>query len=420
MRGAWAPVHHLLAKEHDMTWKLSRYRTGDLVEVRSKEEILAMLDQYGCVDGMPFMPEMLQYCGQRFRVGAVAHKTCATARQTWTGRRLQATVHLAGLRCDGLAHGGCQAECNLFWKDVWLKPTADHEDGSGRTAAATPAPAAGCTEAQLLAYTHLSSGAEGEELRYSCQATEMYVATQPLAWWDMRQYMFDVVTGNHSAGRVLRVLFLASLRWMLSQWDKHKHGLVVTGNHSVGRVLRTLFVVSPRWLLVHVPYSYQFFKVFHDWMHQWLSGRASPSLHGQIPDGTPTPTGRLGIKPGEYVRIKTQAEIEQTIHKNGKNRGLWFDPEEMAPYCGRVVKVRKSVTKIIDEPTGKMLHMKQPCIMLEGVVCKSEYASCRLNCPRAIPSYWREIWLERVEDEQRLHNEPNLLRDVTVNSGAAG
>jgi len=105
-------------------------------------------------------------------------------------------------------------------------------------------------------------------------------------------------------------------------------------------------------------------------MHQWLSGRASPSLHGQIPDGAPTPTGRLDLKPGEYVRIKTQTEIEQTIHKNGQNRGLYFDPEEMAPYCGWVVKIRKPVTKIIDEPTGKMLHMKQPCIMSEGVICK--------------------------------------------------
>ena len=44
-----------------MAWKLSRYRTGDLVEVRSKEEILATLDQHGSVDGMPFMPEILQY-----------------------------------------------------------------------------------------------------------------------------------------------------------------------------------------------------------------------------------------------------------------------------------------------------------------------------------------------------------------------
>jgi hypothetical protein len=346
-----------------MTWSLSRFRTGTLVEVRSKEEILATLDQHGCVEGMPFMPEMLQFCGQRFRVSAVAHKTCDTARQTWKARRLQATVHLAGIRCDGLAHGGCQAECNLFWKDEWLKPAPDKGFGSARPAAAMNAPADGCTDAQLLANRNLPSDAEGEEPRYSCQATEMYKATQPLAWWDVRQYVFDVVTGNHSAGRVLRVLFLASLRW----------------------------------LLPHVPCGYRLFKGFHDWIHLWLSGRASPSLHGQIPEGASTPTGRLDLKPGEYVRIKAQTEIEQTIDKNGRNRGLSFDSEEMAPYCGRVMKVRKSVTKIIDEPTGKMLHMKQPCIMLEGVVCNAEYASCRLNCPRAIPSYWREIWLERVE-----------------------
>jgi hypothetical protein len=399
-----------------MTWTLSRYRTGDLVEVRSKEEILATLDQRGTLDGMPFMPEMLQYCGRRFRVAAVAHKTCDTARQTWKARRLQATVHLTGLRCDGLAHGGCQAECNLFWKDEWLKPATDNEDSSASTAALRHVSARGCSEAELLANTRLASGEEGEKPQYSCQATEMYEATQPLAWWDVRQYVFDVVTRNHSAGRVLRVLFLASLRWLLSQWDKYPDGLVVTGRHSARRVLRVLFVALPRWLLVHVPYGYRFFKAFHDLMHQWLSGRPSPSLHGQIPDGVPTPTGRLDLKPGEYVRIKTQAEIEQTLDKDGKNRGLWFDPEEMASYCGRVVKVRKSVTKIIDEATGKMLHMKWPCIMLEGVVCKAGYASCRLNCPRAIPSYWRELWLDRVGDDQRSHDELDLLRGVVVNA----
>jgi hypothetical protein len=355
-----------------MTWSLSKYRVDDLVEVRSKEEILATLDQHGCIDGMPFMPEMLEFCGRRFRVSAVAHKTCDTVGRSCKVRRLQATVHLADLRCDGSAHGGCQAECTLFWKDKWLKPAAENGGGLSGPTVDIHAPAAGCAEAKLLANTHLPSGVEGTEPRYSCQATEMYKATQPLSWWDVhvRQYMFDVVTGNHPARRVLRVLFLASLRW----------------------------------LLAHVPCGYRLFKVFHDWMHQWLTGRAGPSLHGQIPDGARTPTGRLDLKPGEYVKIKSQAEIERTIGRNGRNRGLSFDPEEMAPYCGDVVKVRKSVTKIIDEPTGKMLQMKQPCIMLEGVVCKGEYARWRLNCPRAFPSYWREIWLERVDnDKQSTH-----------------
>ena len=61
----------------------------------------------------------------------------------------------------------------------------------------------------------------------------------------------------------------------------------------------------------------------------------------------------------------------------------------------------QSVTCIIDEGTGKMRQMKQPCITLEGVVCKAEYAGCRLNCAQAIPAYWREIWLERVSVEAK-------------------
>ena len=101
---------------------------GDVVEVRPVEEILAGLDDRGELDSLPFMPEMLQLCGRRFVVDKIAFKTCDTA--TWTGlRRLTDTVHLAGLRCDGQAHGGCQAGCLIFWKTAWLTrvsgPTQD-------------------------------------------------------------------------------------------------------------------------------------------------------------------------------------------------------------------------------------------------------------------------------------------------------
>jgi hypothetical protein len=346
-----------------MSWKLSRYRAGDLVEVRSMEEILATLDSRGRLESMPFMPEMLEYCGKRFRVGAVAHKTCDTAHRTWKGRRLQAAVHLEGLRCNGEAHAGCEAQCNIFWKDDWLKPAEDR--GSGSTSIAGTR---GCSEAQLRASVHPPAETGSGEPRYSCQATELYEATEPLAWWDLRQYVFDVVTRNRSARGVMRVLFLASLRRLL-----------------------------PR-----LPFGYRVFKTFHDSMHLRLSGRPSPTLSGQIREGARSPTGRIDLRPGEYVRIKTQAEIETTINKAGRNRGLSFDPEEMAPYCGRVVRVQGRVTKIIEEHTGKLLQMKEPCIILDGVVCKAEYASDRLNCPRALPSFWREIWLERVREKRDL------------------
>jgi len=346
-----------------MAWKLSLFRAGDLIEVRSKEEILATLDERGCVDGMPFMPEMLPFCGKRFRVSAVAHKTCETAHKTWQGRRLQATVHLTGLSCDGSAHGGCDAKCNLFWKDVWLKPLgAVGTKAKSPTSDGSQTPNGESIESRLLANTQMPGSREGEP-HYSCQTTQLYEATQPLRWWDPRQYVFDVVTRNHSVGRVLRVLTLATLRWCVA----------------------------------HTPFAWRMVRGMSDRMHRGLTGRPAPFLNPKVKPGIPTPTGKLDLKPGDLVRIKSQQEIEETLDEAGKNRGLQFDQEEMSPYCGRVVKVRSIATKILDEVTGKMLRMKQPCILLEGVVCNGEYAGCRLNCPRAIPSYWREVWLERVE-----------------------
>jgi hypothetical protein len=83
-------------------------RVGEVVEVRSEREILAMLDERGELDGLPFMPEMLRFCGRRLTVHKLAIKLCDTI--TWTGiYRMTNAVHLQGLRCDDQANGGCQA-----------------------------------------------------------------------------------------------------------------------------------------------------------------------------------------------------------------------------------------------------------------------------------------------------------------------
>ena len=77
-------------------------RAGDLVRVRSREEILATLDAEGRLDGQPFMPEMLEFAGRELPVDKIAHKTCDTINRPSTGmRRLDHTVHLTGARCDG-------------------------------------------------------------------------------------------------------------------------------------------------------------------------------------------------------------------------------------------------------------------------------------------------------------------------------
>jgi hypothetical protein len=53
-------------------------RSGDWVEIRTKEEILASLDKLRRrPEEMPFMPQMFQYCGPRFRAYRRA-QTCDT------------------------------------------------------------------------------------------------------------------------------------------------------------------------------------------------------------------------------------------------------------------------------------------------------------------------------------------------------
>ncbi len=95
-------------------------RAGDWVVVRSKEEILSTLDANGRLEELPFQPEMFAFCGRRMRVAKVAHKTCDNIKKTG-GRRMENAVHLEGGRCDGSAHGGCQADCVFFWKESWLR-----------------------------------------------------------------------------------------------------------------------------------------------------------------------------------------------------------------------------------------------------------------------------------------------------------
>src|SRR6516165_6875937 len=95
-------------------------RAGELVEILSREEILATLDCRGELDSLPFMPEMEAWCGERARVHRRVEKIFDWI--TASGlRRMRDTVILEGLRCDGSSHGGCQADCPFLWKEAWLR-----------------------------------------------------------------------------------------------------------------------------------------------------------------------------------------------------------------------------------------------------------------------------------------------------------
>ena len=70
------------------------------------------------LDDLPFMPEMIKFCGRTLPVTQRADKTCAG---DGVVRRMHNTVHLQNVRCDGSAHDGCQAACLMFWKEAWLE-----------------------------------------------------------------------------------------------------------------------------------------------------------------------------------------------------------------------------------------------------------------------------------------------------------
>jgi hypothetical protein len=320
-------------------------RVGDVVEVKSPDEILATLDADGTLDGLPFMPEMLAFCGQRLRVRKSAHKTCDTIAHGPL-RRMDHAVHLEGTRCAGTAHGGCEAGCELFWKEAWLKPvtgTGKRETGNG--------PAV-CTHQRLVTLTRQPHQNGGEPL-YRCQATELLHATAPMSPWNVRQYVRDVRSGNVGTWPLLKSLAWSLFRWM----TEHVRGFKVQ-----------------IWL---------FNKI-----QRLRGGSPFRMLAG---DRTKTPKALLDLAPGETVRVKPVEAIKETLDGAQKNRGLYYDLE-VTPYSEQCFEVERRVTRIIDEATGRLLSMPGDCILLKNVVCTGRY---HRYCPRAINAYWREIWLTR-------------------------
>jgi hypothetical protein len=188
--------------------------------------------------------------------------------------------------------------------------------------------------------------AQGDTQReaYRCQATDFQRAAELLGWYDPRSFIRELTCRNVGFWRWLQVTTQAAL-WVIGQ--------------RIG--FRPDYPVHPRVPAVATP-------------------------------------ANLGLKSGDLIRVRSQAEIERTLDETGKTRGLWFD-REMLPYCGQTHGVQRRVERFIDESTGEMIELKTDAIILEGVICTGYQTENRWFCPRAIYPWWREAWLERVEDE---------------------
>lgn len=333
-------------------------RPGELVRVRSATEILDTLDPRGALDGVPFMPEMLKYCGRTLPVAQRADKTCAG---DGAPRRMHDTVHLRNVRCDGSAHGGCQAACLMYWKEAWLERVAN----GAMSPPGSASPDEGSPIDDFLASattTEATRGTSGATV-YRCQATEVPRASTPLRFREIDQYRRDLQ--NWSSRKVLR-------------------GLVIALANTCKRLVER-----------HLPQSMRI-----------AGGRPYPFVDGTLAKGK-TPAAKLDLKPGDLVRIKSKEEIVATLDSGNFNRGLSFDVE-MVKYCGRTARVLARVNRLIEEKTGEMIEIKSDCIILDGVTCVADY---HLFCTRAIYPYWREIWLEKISHAEAGDGLPAAGRD---------
>ncbi len=184
---------------------------GDRVEVRTWPEIRATLDERGCLEDLPFMPEMLAMCGRRARVFRGMHRLF-DYRKSRRMRHMAGTVLLAGLTCDGAGHGGCEAACHAIWKSAWLRridPRAGDGDAAPQSRAPPSEAAAGV----------LSWGTRGPA--FTCQLTQLHAASVPSGNWSPINFWRPLICGNVAPAAFL----VAWLTHLFNEFQHHRGGI---------------------------------------------------------------------------------------------------------------------------------------------------------------------------------------------------
>ena len=328
---------------------------GDLVEIRSWPEVRATLDEKGCLEQLPFMPEMLRMCGQRAYVFRCMHRLF-DYRKTRRMRHMHGAVLLVGIVCDGSSHGGCEAACHTVWKSAWLKriepraQVAAIPEGAANTAESTSA-LVSSRDAAVLQFGTTAP-------RFVCQLTQLNAASRSIGNWSPINFIRPLISGN-----------------------------VAPGAFAVG------------WLT----------DLFNDFQ-QLRKGTGFPDFEVPLaPDSSGLETH---LEPGDPVLVRSSGEIRATLNDQFVHRGLGFE-SDMLKHCGRRCFVQSEVRKLVDIVTGEMRIMKTPAYILRDVHFSGERQQFNAQYE---PLFWRGVWLcrgrDRVEgntaDSHRLPAENDL------------
>lgn len=203
-----------------MAYQNDRLRPGDLVQVKSPKEILQTLDSDGALDRLPFMPEMIGFCGKQFRVAKRVLKTCAYGtNSTMLAFNTDDVVVLDGVRCSGDDHDDCPKHCLIFWREAWLKRVEQSDLDSG------PEPR---DSAKLWARLKTKVG----PAKYFCQASELLNTAHVLSRKErFLKIVDDVRAGNCTA--------LQMFQW-ISIWIFWKIRQLFLGQFGKGKAKSTI------------------------------------------------------------------------------------------------------------------------------------------------------------------------------------
>ncbi|MBD3348925.1 MAG: hypothetical protein GF400_06975 [Candidatus Eisenbacteria bacterium] len=106
-----------------------------------------------------------------------------------------------------------------------------------------------------------------------------------------------------------------------------------------------------------------------------------------------------GLRAGDLVRVRSLGEIRATLDGHRKLRGLQF-LHPMAEHCGKTYRVLKRVRRIVNDVDHTVKKVRN-VVILDGVVCHGRGIYGREDCDRTCFFFWKEAWLERVDEPDR-------------------
>jgi hypothetical protein len=95
-------------------------QAGDLIRVRSLQEIEATLNHWRQLRGCAFMPDMAEYCGTTQRVLKPMNRF--VDERDLRVKKAKGIILLEGVMCHGAdGFGSCDRSCFFFWREEWLE-----------------------------------------------------------------------------------------------------------------------------------------------------------------------------------------------------------------------------------------------------------------------------------------------------------